>query len=204
MAHRVSHRLPALPCGGAHLLLFRCPDLRVRLSADPTPKAAAKARNRTSGLQPLPTSDAVRRVWGGVRECVEGRRGRRSGACKGAFSKPVLPPQILNCPSCMTTLCLDCQRHERHLNQFRAMFVMNMYVNHDEVLEFKEPAKKEPKWKQAKRGKQAAGEEGEAAADGAVPSAASEATRPEDQFNPAHCAECSTLVRRRGRGEGCI
>lgn len=32
---------------------------------------------------------------------------------------------VLSCPLCFTTLCLDCQQHERYENQFRAMFVMN-------------------------------------------------------------------------------
>ncbi len=32
---------------------------------------------------------------------------------------------ILSCPLCFTTLCIDCQQHERYENQFRAMFVMN-------------------------------------------------------------------------------
>jgi hypothetical protein len=100
----------------------------------------------------------------------------------------------------MTTLCLDCQRHERHLHQFRAMFVMNMHVNRDEVFEFKEPAKKQARWQQQKRAKADDNGDAQAAADGAgegdgaVPGPASEATRPEDQFNPAYCAECSTLV----------
>lgn len=32
---------------------------------------------------------------------------------------------ILSCPLCFTTLCIDCQQHEKWENQFRAMFVMN-------------------------------------------------------------------------------
>ena len=32
---------------------------------------------------------------------------------------------ILSCPLCFTTLCIDCQQHDKYDNQFRAMFVMN-------------------------------------------------------------------------------
>jgi len=35
---------------------------------------------------------------------------------------------VLTCPSCMVTLCIDCQRHEVYSDQFRAMFVMNVRV----------------------------------------------------------------------------
>ena len=40
------------------------------------------------------------------------RQGRRSDA-------------ILSCPGCLTTICVDCQRHEYITTQYRAMFVTN-------------------------------------------------------------------------------
>ena len=40
------------------------------------------------------------------------RQGRRSDA-------------ILSCPGCLTTVCVDCQRHEFVTTQYRAMFVTN-------------------------------------------------------------------------------
>lgn len=40
------------------------------------------------------------------------RKGRQSDA-------------ILSCPSCLTTVCIDCQQHATYDNQFRAMLVMN-------------------------------------------------------------------------------
>uniref|UniRef100_A0A7N4PYR7 E2F associated phosphoprotein n=1 Tax=Sarcophilus harrisii TaxID=9305 RepID=A0A7N4PYR7_SARHA len=49
---------------------------------------------------------------------------------------------VLNCPACMTTLCLDCQRHEYYKTQYRAMFVMNCSVNREEVLRYKSPMNK--------------------------------------------------------------
>lgn len=32
---------------------------------------------------------------------------------------------ILSCPGCFTTLCIECQQHDRYDDQFRAMLVMN-------------------------------------------------------------------------------
>ncbi|TNM96097.1 hypothetical protein fugu_017180 [Takifugu bimaculatus] len=77
---------------------------------------------------------------------VDARRRRYNGRNRGAVSgsKPhprhaqALPSSdaILNCPACMTTLCLDCQRHEKYRTQYRAMFVMNCTVKPDEVLRY--------------------------------------------------------------------
>jgi E2F-associated phosphoprotein len=33
---------------------------------------------------------------------------------------------VLSCPCCFAIVCMDCQRHEVHSNQYRAMFVMNI------------------------------------------------------------------------------
>ena len=43
---------------------------------------------------------------------------------------------ILNCPCCMTTLCMDCQRHENYRTQYRAMFVSNCKINEEEQLKY--------------------------------------------------------------------
>jgi E2F-associated phosphoprotein len=43
--------------------------------------------------------------------------------------KPRSSDAVLSCPCCFTIVTMDCQRHERLLNQFRAMFVMNIEVN---------------------------------------------------------------------------
>lgn len=37
---------------------------------------------------------------------------------------------VLNCPSCFVLLCVDCQRHEKYSDQYRAMFVANCKVNY--------------------------------------------------------------------------
>ncbi|GFR39703.1 hypothetical protein Agub_g182, partial [Astrephomene gubernaculifera] len=38
---------------------------------------------------------------------------------------------VLSCPGCFTTLCIDCQRHEKFHQQYRAMFVMNCQVEEE-------------------------------------------------------------------------
>ncbi|XP_039597383.1 E2F-associated phosphoprotein isoform X1 [Polypterus senegalus] len=81
---------------------------------------------------------------------------------------------VLNCPACMTTLCIDCQRHEKYRTQYRAMFVMNCTVNKDEVLKYKMP--KERRKNKVKK----SGEEKEA--------------QHEEQYHPVKCSECSTEV----------
>ena len=52
-----------------------------------------------------------------------GKEATRQGKGKGPETDAVL-----NCPCCFTTLCMDCQRHERYKQQFRAMFFVNCTV----------------------------------------------------------------------------
>lgn len=49
---------------------------------------------------------------------------------------------ILNCPCCMTQLCLDCQRHQTYLTQYRAMFVHNCRVDTSNEVTVKEKRKR--------------------------------------------------------------
>ncbi|KAL8519830.1 hypothetical protein ACS0TY_010680 [Phlomoides rotata] len=38
---------------------------------------------------------------------------------------------VLSCPACFTTLCLDCQRHEKYVTQYRAIFVVNCRIKEE-------------------------------------------------------------------------
>ncbi|KAJ4838859.1 hypothetical protein Tsubulata_010893 [Turnera subulata] len=40
---------------------------------------------------------------------------------------------VLSCPACFTTLCLECQRHEKYLTQYRAIFVVNCKIGSNRV-----------------------------------------------------------------------
>lgn len=63
---------------------------------------------------------------------VEGKKCRKTDA-------------VLNCPCCMTLLCLDCQRHVKYRTQYRAMFVFNCTVDRTKKLEFKSKKGKKSK-----------------------------------------------------------
>ena len=43
--------------------------------------------------------------------------------------KPRNSDAVLSCPCCFNIVCMDCQRHQKYLNQFRAMFVMGITVD---------------------------------------------------------------------------
>ncbi|NXD05749.1 EAPP protein, partial [Nothocercus nigrocapillus] len=85
---------------------------------------------------------------------------------------------VLNCPACMTTLCLDCQRHESYKTQYRAMFVMNCSVNKEEVLKYRKKLnKRNKKMKHSKE-------------------TTSMQTNQEEEeiYHPVMCTECATEV----------
>jgi hypothetical protein len=42
--------------------------------------------------------------------------------------KPRKSDAVLSCPCCFQIVCMDCQRHERYADQYRAMFVMGITV----------------------------------------------------------------------------
>lgn len=52
--------------------------------------------------------------------------------------KPRHSDAQLQCPCCFQIVCMDCQRHERYLNQFRAMFVMGITVDWNSKLVYDE------------------------------------------------------------------
>ncbi|KAM6445646.1 E2F-associated phosphoprotein [Rhynochetos jubatus] len=95
-------------------------------------------------------------------------------------TKPSAVPNsdaVLNCPACMTTLCLDCQRHESYKTQYRAMFVMNCIVNKEEVLKYRKKLKKRSK--KMKHSKE---------------TTSIQSNEEEEVYHPVLCTECSTEV----------
>ncbi|XP_078411638.1 E2F-associated phosphoprotein [Cetorhinus maximus] len=113
------------------------------------------------------------------------RRGYRGLDNRSNQSKTAPVPTsdaVLNCPACMTTLCLDCQRHELYKEQYRAMFVMNCIINRGEVLKYKEPAnqKRRNRYERVKGSTEltASPQDGEK----------------EELYYPVRCAECSVEV----------
>jgi hypothetical protein len=47
---------------------------------------------------------------------------------------------VLSCPACFNIVCMDCQRHEKYADQFRAMFVMGIVVHWQSLLMYDEPS----------------------------------------------------------------
>jgi hypothetical protein len=60
-------------------------------------------------------------------------RGGTEASAEGAASsvKEVPTDGQLSCPACFTPVCLDCQRHQNYMQQFRAIFVMNVRIRDD-------------------------------------------------------------------------
>ncbi|XP_033125896.1 E2F-associated phosphoprotein-like [Anneissia japonica] len=96
-------------------------------------------------------------------------------------NKAPLSDAVLNCPACMTTLCLDCQRHEKYHQQFRAMFVLNCKIIHSEILRYKPNVRKQ----QRHRKKRKSTDED---------NVAESSSETEEVFHPVRCSMCNTEV----------
>ncbi|XP_037098314.1 E2F-associated phosphoprotein isoform X2 [Syngnathus acus] len=129
-----------------------------------------------------PDEDERDQAW------VDARRGYRVMKCPAMSAHPRRPgpkslpssDAVLNCPACMTTLCLDCQRHEKYRTQYRAMFVMNCSVNKEQVLRYKKQMDRTPgkKWNRMKE----------------QATAAPVGMDADEAYHPVQCSECSTEV----------
>jgi len=52
--------------------------------------------------------------------------------------KPRHSDTVLSCPCCFNIVCMDCQKHKRYANQYRAMFVMGVVVDWKHILVYDE------------------------------------------------------------------
>eukprot|EP00531_Pseudo-nitzschia_arenysensis_P002684 CAMPEP_0116139288 /NCGR_PEP_ID=MMETSP0329-20121206/13235_1 /TAXON_ID=697910 /ORGANISM="Pseudo-nitzschia arenysensis, Strain B593" /LENGTH=293 /DNA_ID=CAMNT_0003634327 /DNA_START=30 /DNA_END=911 /DNA_ORIENTATION=- len=52
--------------------------------------------------------------------------------------KPRHSDAVLSCPCCFNIVCMDCQKHKRYANQYRAMFVMGVVVDWRHILVYDE------------------------------------------------------------------
>lgn len=79
-------------------------------------------------------------------------RSRSSGTGSGEATDQ-RSDAVLNCPACMSMVCLDCQRHELYRSQYRAMFVFNCTVCRDRPLQYRpQPEQKHQKKSRRRRG----------------------------------------------------
>ncbi|KAJ8394246.1 hypothetical protein AAFF_G00048290 [Aldrovandia affinis] len=142
-----------------------------------------------------PDEDDRDQAWvDAKRTQYRGMRRRLPGSTNAKEKSHALPSSdaVLNCPACMTTLCLDCQRHEKYRTQYRAMFVMNCVVNKEEVLRYKTPTERK-RMNRRKKMKGAQQMEPGATGSGVTGSGVTEA-EPGETFHPVRCTECSTEV----------
>uniref|UniRef100_UPI0035902692 E2F-associated phosphoprotein-like n=1 Tax=Myxine glutinosa TaxID=7769 RepID=UPI0035902692 len=161
------------------------------------PKKAKKSRAErrvltNEELMYDPDMDDADQAW------VDAQRHRYRGIkkCRGvgqSLSKPLAPVSdaILNCPACMSTLCLDCQRHELYSSQYRAMFVLNCKVVRSEILRYKPCVRK---GRRRRRGRRTPGQADDGS-EAAMPRTGDATNSPEDElYHPVHCTECHTEV----------
>ncbi|KAK2879079.1 hypothetical protein QQF64_010784 [Cirrhinus molitorella] len=129
----------------------------------------------------------------------EYRNQRRLPPSANRRNKPHALPSsdaVLNCPACMTTLCLDCQRHEKYRTQYRAMFVMNCTVNKEEVLRYKTANKRKQNRhrKKARQESTTTSTETEMESSAGLTDARLAGMDEEEIYHPVNCTECSTEV----------
>jgi hypothetical protein len=119
--------------------------------------------------------------------------------------KPAAAPQsdaVLNCPACLTVVCIDCQRHDLYANQFRAMFVLNCKIMHDELLHVGHTQKARAAKKKKKRRKKTADntDQPEQPLNTPFDSRSKTSGLPqdvvltEDDFHPVQCTICTTEI----------
>ncbi|XP_057736695.1 uncharacterized protein LOC130951953 isoform X3 [Arachis stenosperma] len=84
---------------------------------------------------------------------------------------------VLSCPACFTTLCLQCQRHEKYVTRYRAVFAVNCKINDDNIL-----MEDTPRSRKRNRG-------GAGRSDGQEATSANNET-----FKQVCCSVCSTEV----------
>ncbi|XP_023259365.1 E2F-associated phosphoprotein isoform X2 [Seriola lalandi dorsalis] len=138
-----------------------------------------------------PDEDDRDQAWVDARRRQYNSRKRPAGAFRSQSRRTQGLPSsdaVLNCPACMTTLCLDCQRHEKYRTQYRAMFVMNCTVKKDEVLRYKTQQEKKQRNRKRRRGQKTETPANEA------PDPSPAGMDADEVYHPVQCSECSTEV----------
>lgn len=104
------------------------------------------------------------------------------------LKKPRTNDATLNCPCCLSLLCLDCQRHEIYKTQYRAMFVQNCRIDYGKKLFIKNKDEIRKRFqKRKKRQQQSEQQESEN-------EHSSSTLTTNDQYYPVHCNICNTQV----------
>eukprot|EP00798_Chlamydomonas_sp_ICE-L_P024596 gene24596-10215_t len=106
---------------------------------------------------------------------------------------------ILSCPSCFTTVSIDCQQHMRYEGQYRALFVMNCRVDESQVMQAKAPGQQGGSKKKKKGPKGAKPPpEGVSTSEAEIPAAPGSTPATDsctvERYHPVCCDVCDTEV----------
>lgn len=110
-------------------------DVRVRRAAATSPGAAVRARE-ASGDSGASSSTAAAPM--STSQAEASGKASSSALEQAKMLKPRSSDAVLSCPCCFSIVCMDCQKHERYTNQWRAMFVMNIGVDWNRNLVYDE------------------------------------------------------------------
>lgn len=130
-------------------------------------------------------SSAPRHAWDSERQAKLDQSGR--------LKKPQ-SDATLNCPCCLSVLCLDCQRHDTYKTQYRAMFVLNCRVEHSKKLIYRNKEEARQQYRRSKKYRQsgATSNNNNNNTDKEIdPSSTNQAN---DVYFPVHCCQCNTQV----------
>lgn len=129
-----------------------------------------------SALAPFydPNADDHNEDW-----ALQQRQGRKSDA-------------VLSCPACLTTLCIDCQRHELYVNQYRAMFVRNCTIVESERLRYEQVNRKRKR--NANRSRRVHEQDRTGRGPGMIRIDPKDVGAEEEILKPVRCAECGAQV----------
>jgi len=121
--------------------------------------------------------------------------------------KPRNSDAVLSCPCCFNIVCMDCQEHETYKNQFRAMFVMNIYVDWTELRWSEDdgclipkksttiPENKVPHFEEEDERNFVHSENAEQSKKKNDPLSLQDPdSNPDDAFHSVHCLQCQTQV----------
>lgn len=100
---------------------------------------------------------------------------------------------LLSCPACFTTLCIDCQRHEKYVTQYRAMFVINCKVVANQILRLPADSKKQRNNQRKLKGQYNRN-------NNSCPETVKESLK-DEVFKPVCCSACQTEVAVRDEDE---
>ncbi|XP_067938825.1 E2F-associated phosphoprotein-like [Watersipora subatra] len=113
----------------------------------------------------------------------------------GKKSNEAKTDAVLNCPACMCTVCLDCQKHAVYDHQYRAMFTMNTMVNYGETLQYKK--NRIPKNKRKRKlggGITSVNHDPSGFADLVSVDPAAAVNEEVDSYHPVNCSNCKTRL----------